>query len=126
MTALITGVTDNRYILMLLIILFLVFLGMFMEGSIIIILTTPILLPIVTGYGVDPIVFGLIVSVIVTMGNLTPPVGVAMYTVCNILDIKMEDYVKNSLPFILAVAVEVTLMLVFPQMVLFIPNMLFK
>jgi TRAP-type C4-dicarboxylate transport system permease large subunit len=59
---------------MVLIVLFLVVAGMFMEGSIIIILTTPILLPLVQSFGIDPIVFGLILCTVVTMGNMTPPV----------------------------------------------------
>ncbi len=79
-TGFITGITENPYMVMALIIFFLILLGMFMEGSIIILLTTPILLPLVTSVGIDPVVFGLIMSVIVTMGILTPPVGVAMYT----------------------------------------------
>ena len=84
-----------------------------------------ILLPLVTSVGVDPIVFGLIVSVIVTMGNLTPPVGIAMYTVCDILKIDLRDYIRDSIPFLIAVLLEVTVMLAFPQFVMFIPNLIF-
>lgn len=124
-TALITGISASPVFVMSLVILFLIILGMFMEGSIIILLTTPILLPLVTSVGVDPIVFGLIVSVIVTMGNLTPPVGIAMYTVCDILKIDLRDYIRDSIPFLIAVLLEVTVMLAFPQFVMFIPNLIF-
>lgn len=124
-TALITAVNASPFFVMTLVILFLIVLGMFMEGSIIILLTTPILLPLIQSVGVNPIVFGLIVSVIVTMGNLTPPVGIAMYTVCDILRIDLKDYIRESLPFLMATLVEVALMLLFPQVVLFIPNLLF-
>lgn len=125
-TGFITGITENPYMVMALIIFFLILLGMFMEGSIIILLTTPILLPLVTSVGIDPVVFGLIMSVIVTMGILTPPVGVAMYTVCGILDIKLADYIRASWPFMLTVVIEVTLMLVFPDAVMFFPRLLFS
>lgn len=124
-TALITMINASPVFVMALVILFLIILGMFMEGSIIILLTTPILLPLVMSVGVDPVVFGLIVSVIVTMGNLTPPVGIAMYTVCDILHIELKDYIWESLPFLLATLLEVVIMLAFPQLVMFIPNLLF-
>ena len=124
-TALITGISASPAFVMSLVILFLIILGMFMEGSIIILLTTPILLPLVTSVGVNPIVFGLIVSVIVTMGNLTPPVGIAMYTVCDILKIDLRDYIRDSIPFLIAVLLEVTVMIAFPQVVMFVPNLVF-
>lgn len=124
-TTLITNLTDNRYIVIILVIAFQIVAGMFMEGSIIILLTTPILLPLVTSFGIDPVVFGLITSVVVTMGILTPPVGVAMYTVCGILDCSLQDYLKNSWPFILAVIVMAGFMILFPQVVMFLPNLLF-
>ncbi|MGN0775450.1 MAG: TRAP transporter large permease [Candidatus Ventricola sp.] len=124
-TALITAINASPFFVMALVILFLIILGMFMEGSIIILLTTPILLPLVQSVGVNPIVFGLIVSVIVTMGNLTPPVGIAMYTVCDILHIDLKDYIIESLPFLIATLLEVALMLMFPQVVMAIPNLLF-
>ncbi|MDR2743526.1 MAG: TRAP transporter large permease subunit [Treponema sp.] len=69
-----SSLTTSPYLVMVLIVLFLVVAGMFMEGSIIIILTTPILLPLVQSFGIDPIVFGLILCTVVTMGNMTPPV----------------------------------------------------
>ena len=124
-TELITALTDNRYVVICLIILFQIVAGMFMEGSIIILLTTPILLPVVKAFGIDPIVFGLITSVVVTMGILTPPVGVAMYTVCGILDCPLGEYMKHSWPFILAVVAVAAFMIFCPQAVMFLPNLLF-
>jgi tripartite ATP-independent transporter DctM subunit len=114
-TLLITGLTSSPYMVMTLIILFLVIAGMFMEGSIIILLTTPILLPLVLSYNIDPIAFGLILCTVVTLGNMTPPVGLAMYTVCGILDCPLEQYVKACIPFILVVLLEEFLLVVFPQ-----------
>lgn len=124
-TTLITGINASPFFVMSLVVLFLIILGMFMEGSIIILLTTPILLPLVQAVGVNPVVFGLVVSVIVTMGNLTPPVGIAMYTVCDILDIDLKDYIIESIPFFVATMVEVAIMLFMPQIVMFLPNLIF-
>ena len=122
----ISGLTTSPYILMSLIVVFLVIAGMFMEGSIIILLTTPILLPLVKSFNIDPIVFGLILCTVVTMGNMTPPVGLAMYTVCGILDCPLEKYIKACIPFVLVVIIEAALFTVFPQIVLFLPNLLYR
>jgi len=124
-TAFIVQLTDNPYVLMFLIVTFLVIIGMFMEGSIIILLTTPILLPLVISYGFDPVVFGLIVSVVVTMGIATPPAGIAMFIVCGNLECDLKDYVRECWPFFIVVLAVTTFMVVFPQAVLFLPNLLF-
>jgi tripartite ATP-independent transporter DctM subunit len=125
-TMLISSLTASPYVVMALIVLFLAIAGMFMEGSIIILLTTPILLPLVQSFGIDPIVFGLILCTVVTMGNMTPPVGLAMYTVCGILDCPLEDYIKACIPFVLVVLVEAAFFTLFPKLVLFLPNLLYK
>lgn len=124
-TLFISAMTTNSYLVMILIVLFLIIAGMFMEGSVIILLTTPILLPLVMNFGIDPIVFGLIMCTIVTMGNMTPPVGMAMYTVCGILDCPLQQYIKACFPFILIVIIEVAIMTALPQLVLFLPNLLY-
>jgi tripartite ATP-independent transporter DctM subunit len=126
LTVLITGLTASPYAVMALIVLFLVLAGMFMEGSIIILLTTPILLPLVQSFGIDAIVFGLIMCTVVTMGNMTPPVGLAMYTVCGILNCPLEDYVKACLPFVLVIILEAAFFTIFPDVVTFLPNLIYK
>ncbi len=73
----------------------------------------------------DPVHFGILMMTIVTMGSMTPPVGVAMYTVCGIMDVKIEDYVRESIPFVGAVLVLVTLLLFLPDVVLFLPRLAF-
>ncbi|MDI6726707.1 MAG: TRAP transporter large permease [Smithellaceae bacterium] len=121
----ILAITTNPRALLLLIIAALVILGMFIESVIIILLFTSILLPMVTQVGVDPVHFGLIMMVMVVMGLVTPPVGISMYTVCSILDCKIEDYVKESLPFIFAVVLVAVVIVFFPALVLFVPNLIF-
>jgi len=114
-TLLIGSLTSNPYIVMTLIIIFLSVVGMFMEGSILIILSTPILLPLTLSYGIDPIAFGLIVCTVVTMSNMTPPMGIAMFTVCSILKCPFEDYVKASIPFVLIILIAAALITIFPE-----------
>jgi len=125
MTVFITGVTTDPVLVMVIIILFLVLFGMFMEGSIVIILLTPIFLPLVKSVGVDPVLFGVIVCVVVTMGILTPPVGIAMYIVCGTLNCKLQDYLIESIPFIFAVLLIVAIYLSVPDLILFLPNLLY-
>jgi tripartite ATP-independent transporter DctM subunit len=119
------GITNNPQILLLLIIGALLIAGMFIESVIIILLFTAILLPLVSQVGVDPVHFGLVFMLIVVLGLVTPPVGVSMYVVCSILDCPVEDYVKECVPFILAIVLVDIILIFFPDLVLFIPNLIF-
>lgn len=125
LTKAITGISMNPHVILLIIVAFLVFLGMFMEGSVTILLFTPILLPMVKEVGVDPVHFGLIFCTIITMGNMTPPVGLAMFAVCQIMDVSSEEYVREILPFVITVVLEVSLLVFLPDVVLFLPRLLF-
>jgi TRAP-type C4-dicarboxylate transport system permease large subunit len=80
---------------------------------------------VVTNLGVDPVQFGLIMMTTVTMGVMTPPVGIALYTTSTIMGCKPEETAKESLPFILAVIAVVCIMVFFKDAVLFIPNLVF-
>jgi tripartite ATP-independent transporter DctM subunit len=118
-------VTGNAHLVMVLIVLFILLAGTFMEGSVLIVMLTPIFLPLVTQYGIDPVHFGLVFIIAATIGNYTPPVGGAMFVVCQILRCPIGDYTRESVPFLIAVSV-VTLLLIFmPEVVLLVPNMLF-
>ena len=124
-SSLILGVTDNLYGAMTLILLFVLIAGCFIDGSVLIIMLTPIFLPLIRELNGDPVHFGLVFIIAVTIGNFTPPVGSAMYAVCSILRCPVGDYTRESLPFLIAVSV-VTLLLIFvPEVVLFVPNLLF-
>ncbi|MCM3759959.1 TRAP transporter large permease [Alkalihalobacillus oceani] len=120
------GITENPVIIMLIVLLFLLLAGMVMESTVNTILLTPILLPVVTSIGVDPVHFGVIMMTIVTMGGMTPPVGVTMYTVCSLTGVSVGDYIKSATPFLLAVIVLIALMTIFPQIVMFLPELLMR
>jgi TRAP-type transport system large permease protein len=86
---------------------------------------TPIFLPLVRKYGIDPVHFGLVFIIAATIGNYTPPVGGAMFVVCQVLRCPIGDYTRESMPFLLAVSL-VTIFLIFvPEVVLVVPNWLF-
>jgi tripartite ATP-independent transporter DctM subunit len=124
-SSLILGVTDSLYGAMTLILLFVLIAGCFIDGSVLIIMLTPIFLPLIRDLNGDPVHFGLVFIIAVTIGNFTPPVGSAMYAVCSILRCPVGAYTRESLPFLIAVST-VTLLLIFiPEVVLFVPNLLF-
>ena len=119
------GVTDEPHLVMVMIVLFILLAGTFMEGSVLIIMLTPIFLPLVTKYGIDPVHFGLVFIIAATIGNYTPPVGGAMFVVCQVLRCPIGEYTRESLPFLIAVSL-VTILLIFtPEIVLFVPDWLF-
>ena len=102
----------------------LVFLGMLLEATVVVMLLTPILVPVIKAAGVDPVHFGLLMMTLVTFGGMTPPVGISMYTVCGILRCSFYEYSRELLPFAFAVFVVVLGILFFPNVVLFLPNLL--
>ena len=97
----------------------------FVESTVLVLLLTPIFVPIVKQVGFDPVHFGILMMTIVTLGSMTPPVGVAMYTVCSLINCRIEDYVRESAPFLVAIIALVLLLLFVPQLVLFLPNLVF-
>ncbi|MBS3905705.1 MAG: TRAP transporter large permease [Syntrophaceae bacterium] len=119
------GITNNPQILLLLIVGAVFIAGMFIDSTALILLFTAILLPLVSEVGIDPVHFGLVFMLVIVLGLVTPPVGVSMYTVCSILDCQLEDYIKESIPFIVAIVLVDLLLIFFPEIVLFLPNLLF-
>jgi tripartite ATP-independent transporter DctM subunit len=122
---LIFGVTQNPQILVLIMIGFLFITGMFVDSNVNFLLLTPIFLPMVKSVGIDPVHFGVLMATVVTLGVMTPPIGSALYTVCGIIDCPVEDYTKESLPFLAAVLLELAMLVFLPDLVLFIPNAIF-
>jgi tripartite ATP-independent transporter DctM subunit len=125
MSRFIFGITDNPQLLTLIMLGFLFITGMFVDSNVNFLLLTPIFLPMVTSVGMDPVHFGVLMATIVTLGVMTPPVGSALYTVCGIIGCPPEEYTRYSLPFLLAVLVELSILVFLPEVVLFIPNMIF-
>ncbi len=119
------GITDNPQLMMMIIILFLTVTGMVVDSNVNVLLFTPLVLPVLQDMGVDPVHFGIIMMTIVTMGCMTPPVGTACYSVCDIMGCSIADYVKHSIPFFIAVIGLTMLMVFIPGLILFLPNMIY-
>jgi len=105
-------------------VLFLLIAGCFIEATVLVLLLTPIFLPIVLQLGVDPVHFGIVMMTMVTFGGMTPPVGVAMFTVCGLLDCTIDEYLVEALPHIATILILVAILILFPQISLFLPNLL--
>jgi TRAP-type C4-dicarboxylate transport system permease large subunit len=121
----ILGITSNLNAIMLLIAAFLMIAGFFIDATVLIIMLTPIFLPLIRELDGDPVHFGLVFIIACTIGNFTPPVGAAMYAVCSILKCPIGEYARESVPFFIA-AVAVLLVLVFaPGLVLYVPGLIF-
>ncbi len=119
------GITTQPQLLFLIILAFLFVMGMFLDSNVNFLLLTPIFLPMMQKVGVDPVHFGVLMATIVTMGVMTPPVGSALYTVCGILECPVEEYTKEALPFFLAIFLEMAILVFFPHIVLFLPNLIY-
>ena len=104
------------------VVLILIILGTFMESFTIIILTTPIFLPIVTAIGVDPVAYGLVLMFCICIGGVTPPLAVCLFTACKIIKIRIEQAIPDVF-MVLGILLLVTILLmVFPQIALFLPS----
>ncbi len=119
------AITSNRIALLFLVIIFLLICGCFMETTVIALILTPILKPVMESVGVDPVVFGMIMMTCVTFGVMTPPVGTGLYTTADIMGCSIGDVVKDGWPFYLAVILVVVVMVLFPDAVLLLPNLVY-
>lgn len=119
------GITSNPELLTIIILVFLFVSGMFVDSNVNFLLLTPIFLPMVQSVGIDPVHFGVLMATICTLGVMTPPIGSALYTVCGIINCPPEEYTIASLPFLAAIFLEMVVLVFFPEVVLWIPNMIF-
>jgi C4-dicarboxylate transporter DctM subunit len=118
------------YMILIVVVLIYFFGGCFMDALAFVMLTVPIFFPLVTGLGYDPIWFGLIIVMVTEMGVITPPVGINVYVVYGVAktvigEVPLESIFKGILPFLLAVVVGIIILMIFPQLILFLPNLMY-
>ncbi|MCP5366390.1 MAG: TRAP transporter large permease [Hyphomicrobiales bacterium] len=113
-TSLLT-VTDDGTLMLLLLAAILIVLGTFMETLSTVIILTPILLPLVTRLGIDPIHFGILLVVTSEVGFLTPPLGVNLFVACGISGLKIEEISRRVLPFILTIIGGLLILIYWPS-----------
>jgi tripartite ATP-independent transporter DctM subunit len=127
LSSVLTGLALPPLAILVLILLVYLALGTFLEGFAMLVLTLPIVFPIVTVLGYDPIWFGIIVVIVLEMGLIDPPVGINVFVVKGIAeDVPMSQIFAGIMPFWLAMIVCVAILIAFPQIALFLPNTMIK
>lgn len=116
--------SDNKYVLLLLINIFLLIVGMFMETYAAIIILAPVLLPAIEEMGVDPLHFGLIMTVNLTIGLCTPPVGVNLFIATRIGNCPIEKMFKWLIPLLMVLIVVLMLITYIPWLTMFLPRLI--
>jgi len=103
-----------------------IILGMILEAISIVVMTLPIVLPIVVLAGFDPLWFGVFLVFMVEMAQITPPVGFSLFVIQSISGEKIETILKATMPFFLLMVVTVVLITIFPEIVFYLPNQMIK
>jgi len=121
----VSGLGLPPLIIMVLILVVYLVLGCFIDAFSMVLLTIPIFYPVVKTLGFDPIWFGIITVLVVEIALITPPVGMNVYVIWGISrEVPMEDIFKGIMPFLMALVIFITILLVFPQIVLFLPGLM--
>ena len=117
-------ISNDPFILLIVISIFLIFLGTFMETLSTVIILTPILLPLMKKLGVDPIHFGIILVVTSEVGFLTPPLGVNLFVACSLTNRSIEQISKKVIPFIIAIILCLFILITLPEISLFLVHLM--
>lgn len=120
------GISTNATVALLLILLFILILGLFIEGIPILIIFTPVLLPVILGLDIDPVFFGVILVMAVVIGSVTPPVGILTYICCAIAGISISQAFRGLVPFCAVLIAILFLCALFPALVMTVPNVFGK
>ena len=121
-TDLLLGISDNRFVVLILINLILLFLGCIMDMAPLVLIMTPILLPVVQKFGMTPIQFGIVLMLNLGIGLCTPPVGSCLFAGCAIGKISIEETTKALLPMYVVMVVALLLITFIPAITMTLPN----
>ena len=113
----------NPLVGLLIINLFLIIIGMFLEGAPALLILAPILLPVVQAFGIDPVHFGIILCFNLLIGIITPPMGIGLFVAGQVAGISPERVLKACVPFLVPLVIGLGILTAFPQMVLWLPNL---
>jgi tripartite ATP-independent transporter DctM subunit len=118
-----TALTSTPWVVLLIVNVILLILGCFMEGIAIMLLTIPVFMPLVSRVGIDPVHFGVVMTLNLMIGLLTPPVGMCLYAVSSISKIGIWPLARELWPYIVALTVCLALITYIPGIVVWIPNL---
>lgn len=120
----VTSITTDPRTVLLLLNVFLLIIGMFLESLSVMMLLVPVLMPLILALGIDPVHFGVVLTLNLMIGLITPPVGMSMFISCSIAKIKITDFAREIPVFIAALITVLLIITYFPEIVLFLPNLL--
>ncbi|HET8726991.1 MAG TPA: TRAP transporter large permease [Alphaproteobacteria bacterium] len=119
-------ISDNKYVILFLINLLLLFLGTLMDMAPLLLICTPILLPVVQNFGVDPVHFGIVMLVNLGIGLVTPPVGSVLFVGCAVAKLSLEQVTRKIWPFYIAMFAVLMLVTYIPAISLWLPHLMLK
>jgi tripartite ATP-independent transporter DctM subunit len=119
------SISSNPITVGLMLVAFLLVVGCFLEGTAAIIILAPVLLPIMLDVGIDPLAFGIVIVLTMMIGLLTPPFGMVLFVMARISSLPLHSIVRATLPFLVPLMLVDLLLVLFPQIVTFLPNLLF-
>jgi len=120
------GLEVSRYFIHTFMVVIYLFLGCFLDAISMMVLTMPVIYPVVLALGFDPIWFGVIAVLMMEAGLITPPMGLNIFTVAGVVkDVSVEEIFRGALPFLFSIFAIVILITLFPKLVLMLPNMMF-
>lgn len=120
--ALTSGISTNPYVVLAIMAAVLLFVGVVMDLTPAMIILAPILTPVAMAVGVPPVYFGVLMSLVLGIGLVTPPVGTVLYVGCAVGKVTMEELLRNMWPFYLALVAVVAAVVAFPDIVLWLPG----
>jgi tripartite ATP-independent transporter DctM subunit len=123
LAAMLASLTESPTILMFLLLILWLFVGIFMDQTPAILILTPILMPIVENFDVNAIHFGVVMALALTLGLLTPPVGMVLYALVRVTNIPYAELVKVSFPYTLMLVGLTCILILFPDLTLFLPRL---
>lgn len=120
------SLTDSPAVLYGLIVVMLLIVGTFMETTASLIILSPVFLPVIEKFGIDPVHFGVVMVTALAIGMLTPPLGICLFISCNIADIPLSEIIKYVMPLLVIMIACLFLITFVPDLVMFIPDMMGK
>ncbi|HQC69738.1 MAG TPA: TRAP transporter large permease [Sedimentibacter sp.] len=121
-----TSLTDNKYVMLLILNIAFLIIGMFMEALAVMTITIPFLIPLMGSFGIDPVHLGIVLILNLMIGLSTPPVGTSLFVCAKVADISIERMYKAILPFLIPLIFVLFLITFVPSLVTWLPNMMLK
>jgi len=120
----ILGTTQNPLLILLMLNVFLLIVGCFMEALAALIILVPVFMPVIKAVGIDPVHFGVVYTVNSMIGTITPPVGMIMYVVCALGKVGILEFTREVWPFLIALTIALALVTYIPSLAMWLPDLL--